>query len=166
MVLVMETEQRWGQGSILAALATLVGCDHVTKFAAKAELENHAPRQLIASLLDLQYVQNTDVAFNLLRWIPERVRAPLLMALGVLALPALGVAVMRKPVRGAKGAAFLLILAGALGNYADRLFRGYVVDFIHVSHWPVFNVADVLVTVGVALLCWTSLRERQTPHAA
>lgn len=164
--MIMETGQRWGRGSILAALATLVGCDHVTKFAAKAELENHAPRHLIASLLDLQYVQNTDVAFNLLRGIPERVRAPLLMALGVLALPALAVAVMRKPATGAKGAAFLFILAGAVGNYADRLFRGYVVDFIHIPHWPVFNVADILVTVGAVLLFWSALRARQTPHAA
>ena len=143
---------------MFAALVTLVGCDHVTKYAAKAELENHAPRHLITSLLDLHYVQNTDVAFNLLRWIPERVRVPLLISLGLLALPALGFAAMRKPATGAKGAAFLLILAGALGNYADRLFRGYVVDFIHVPHWPVFNVADILVTAGVALLCWTGLR--------
>ena len=53
-----------------------------------------------------------------------------------------------------------LVLAGALGNYADRLLRGYVVDFIHVTHWPVFNIADVLLTVGGALVLLQGLRRQ------
>lgn len=48
--------------------------------------------------------------------------------------------------------ALVLILGGALGNYLDRLFRGFVVDFIHVPYWPVFNVADIWLSVGFALL--------------
>jgi signal peptidase II len=51
----------------------------------------------------------------------------------------------------------VLILGGALGNTSDRVIRGYVVDFIHVPHWPVFNFADVWVTVGVALVLWSRL---------
>ena len=62
--------------ALLIALTLLVGCDHVTKFAAKAELEGHAPRPLIHAVLGLRYTENTDVAFNLLRAIPERVRVP------------------------------------------------------------------------------------------
>jgi signal peptidase II len=45
-----------------------------------------------------------------------------------------------------------LLLAGALGNLIDRAWHGYVVDFLHVPHWPVFNVADIYVTVGAAAL--------------
>jgi signal peptidase II len=52
----------------------------------------------------------------------------------------------------------VLMLAGALGNYLDRLFRGYVVDFIHVPHWPVFNVADIYVTVGAVVLVWSRFK--------
>ncbi|MFV0307944.1 MAG: signal peptidase II [Desertimonas sp.] len=58
-----------------------------------------------------------------------------------------------------------LIIGGALGNITDRLLRGEgwlrggVVDFIDVQWWPIFNVADVGVTVGGALLLLTSLRE-------
>jgi signal peptidase II len=104
-------------------------------------------------VVDLQYVENRDVAFNALRWVPENVRAPALLivgALGVLAIAAL--LLRRRPQRPLVRVALLAILAGALGNYADRLFRGYVVDFVHVPHWPVFNVADAYVTAGAALL--------------
>lgn len=52
------------------------------------------------------------------------------------------------------------MVAGAIGNVADRVARGHVVDFIHVRFWPVFNVADVLVAVGVGLLALTQLRRR------
>lgn len=47
-----------------------------------------------------------------------------------------------------------LALSGALGNLIDRVFRGYVVDFIDVKVWPVFNIADVAVTLGVILVGW------------
>jgi signal peptidase II len=59
-----------------------------------------------------------------------------------------------------------LVLGGALGNLADRLFRegsgvlgGAVVDFIDLQWWPVFNVADAAVCVGAALLVLTAARE-------
>ena len=47
-----------------------------------------------------------------------------------------------------------LVLSGAIGNIIDRLFRGYVVDFFEFTffEWPVFNVADIYVVVGVILL--------------
>jgi signal peptidase II len=49
-------------------------------------------------------------------------------------------------------AGFALVCAGAMGNGLDRLMRGHVIDFIHVHFGPVFNVADVLIVVGIALL--------------
>lgn len=52
-----------------------------------------------------------------------------------------------------------LQLGGALGNLLDRLTRGYVVDFIYFKFWPVFNVADSCVVVGVALMAYFLLRE-------
>ena len=49
-----------------------------------------------------------------------------------------------------------LILAGALGNFIDRIFRGFVIDFIDIYigkyHWPVFNIADSCITVGFVVL--------------
>ncbi len=148
--------------SILVPLATLVGCDHVTKYAAKAELESQPPRELIASVLELRYVENTDVGFSLLRWIPEGTRRPLLLVFGALAISALIVMLTRWSGPRAGRVAVVLILGGALGNYLDRLARGYVVDFIHLRHWPIFNAADVWLTAGLILFGWIALVQRRT----
>jgi signal peptidase II len=54
--------------------------------------------------------------------------------------------------------ALALILGGAVGNLIDRALLGYVVDFIDVRIWPVFNIADSAITVGAVLLCIHYLR--------
>jgi signal peptidase II len=81
----------------------------------------------------------------------------------VLAVVGLAVLLLRRRRDGASlsRAALLLITAGAVGNYLDRVLRGYVVDFIHLHHWPVFNVADIYVTAGGALLALSILRGRR-----
>lgn len=52
--------------------------------------------------------------------------------------------------------AFALALGGALGNLTDRVRLGYVVDFLHarIINWPVFNIADSAITIGIILLIW------------
>ena len=52
---------------MLLPLVGLVGCDHVTKIAAKSQLESRPPHELIRSVLELRYVENTDIGFSLLR---------------------------------------------------------------------------------------------------
>ncbi len=58
-----------------------------------------------------------------------------------------------------------LIIGGAFGNLIDRLRFGYVVDFVYVWHWPVFNVADAAVSTAVVLLLFWSLREESNKPA-
>lgn len=137
---------------VILGVVGLVGCDHATKYVAKAELEQQPAQTLIEPVLSLRYVENTDIAFNLLSFIPEAVKLPLLLALGAVAIGAMLALLLSGRVHGWALGGLLLLLGGALGNYLDRLLRGYVVDFIHVSYWPVFNVADVLVTVGFGLM--------------
>lgn len=144
---------------LILALLLLVGCDHASKGVAKAALEAAGPRELIRGVVSLHYVENTDVGFNLLRWIPERTRFPVLLVAGAVALALLGFVLIR--ARAKTGLAFfalLLVTAGAVGNYLDRVFRGYVVDFVELKHWPVFNVADVYVTLGLVALAWVRVR--------
>jgi signal peptidase II len=140
--------------AVLAWLTLLVGCDHVTKVAAKAELEGQHPRDLVRGVLDLQYAENRDVAFNLLRWMQVGIRTPVLVVGGAFAVLGLALVLLRLPQDDivSKRVALLLITAGALGNYLDRVARGYVIDFVHLHHWPVFNVADAYVLVGAVLL--------------
>ncbi len=61
------------------------------------------------------------------------------------------------------GLALALIIGGALGNLADRVQLGYVIDFVDVHygawHWPAFNVADSAISCGVALLLLDAVRQ-------
>jgi len=54
---------------------------------------------------------------------------------------------------------FSLILAGAISNLIDRIFRGYIVDFINVGIWPVFNLADVYNFIGVLMIIFVLKKE-------
>ena len=56
--------------------------------------------------------------------------------------------------------AYGFILAGAFGNLIDRVFRGFVVDFIDFRIWPIFNLADAFVTMGVLLLIYYLWRDK------
>lgn len=143
-------------------LLLLVGCDHVTKGVAKAELESGGAHELIRGVVSLRYVENDDIAFNLLRWVPESIRFPALVIAGGIAVVALCLLLLRGQKKVSLPLlALILVTAGAIGNYADRIVRGYVVDFVHLKHWPVFNVADVYVTVGYVLLGWVLLAKRR-----
>ena len=56
--------------------------------------------------------------------------------------------------------AFNFILAGSFGNLIDRIFRGYVVDFIYFKFWYVFNLADLFITIGSLILIYYFFKEK------
>lgn len=158
----MKTLLRWL--SLLTLL--LAGCraDLATKAWATEEFRG-TPRTLVPSVLEFRYAENRAIAFSMLRDIPEKTRKPLIFALGGIAVAlfsAYGLILGRRGLLAALPVA--LILAGAFGNIIDRFQKGYVVDFVHV-HWrdvwsfPIFNLADALISVGMALLIWGAVRE-------
>lgn len=137
---------------VLLALL-LVGCDHATKIAAHALLPGHDV-SVVRGVLDLHYTENPDTAFSLTANLasPYKVTAlVVLAALGMLAVAAYWWR-RRKEASTLEHIGYATALAGGVGNILDRAVRGVVVDFIRLPHWPVFNVADVLVGVGVGLL--------------
>jgi signal peptidase II len=154
----------------------LAGCraDQATKAWASSALQDE-PRTLIPNLLEFRYAENRAIAFSMLRGIPEDIRRPLIFALGGISLAALlTYGWMRRRAGAWSLVPFALILAGGFGNFQDRIFKGYVVDFVHV-HWkdgwsfPIFNLADSFVSVGMALLLLQGFLERkeeETPDAA
>lgn len=139
---------------LLAGLVMgLVGCDHATKRLAETELRGHKSPTVIANVLELRYTENRDIGFSLLRSVPERVRKPIIFTLAGAGLSLMVFMwVRRRSARWPEHIAFALILGGALGNLIDRIARGYVVDFIHLRHWPIFNAADVWLVAGGILL--------------
>lgn len=140
----------------------LVGCDHATKAVAAATLGRRGAVSVIPGVLDLQYAENRDTAFSLLRGHSFPGKGTLLVVMATLALLAMAWAWWRRR-RAAlpEQAAYALIVAGALGNVIDRMRRGYVVDFIKIPRWPVFNVADIAIVAGGLLLAIILFRRRR-----
>jgi signal peptidase II len=107
-------------------------------------------KPLLGDFVDLTYVRNNGAAFSILQ--DHRIL--------LIALPALLIAVglvyvtrHRKDRSNFMLTSLSLVIAGGLGNLIDRVMTGYVIDFIDFRFWPVFNFADICVTVGCVLLC-------------
>jgi len=152
---------------LLALCAGLFGCDHATKLAAEHELGAGRIVTVVPSVLELRYTRNHDVAFSALsQWdLPHKEGILLALVIAVLALT-VGMWIRHRKNNetwnlGDAGYAF--VVAGAFGNVLDRLIRGYVVDFIHLSHWPIFNVADACIVVGLIALGLSRSKARAAP---
>jgi signal peptidase II len=137
--------------------AAAFGLDQWTKHLVATTFMPGESRIAIPHLLWWTYVQNRHGAFGLFG---SQTWVLVLMAIAVLAVfwyAFRDAAAESRLVRVAFGA----IVGAALGNIIDRFHYGYVVDFIDLRWWPVFNVADSCITIGVGLLIVSSLvRER------
>lgn len=135
---------------ILAVILFIV--DQVTKYMALTRLKPVGSITFIDGFMDFTFVENRGAAFGILNgkvWL-------LLILAAVICIVIIG-AMLRMPnTREYKWLkwSLMLILAGAVGNVADRLFRGYVVDFFEFTfmEWPVFNMADIYVVVGTIVM--------------
>jgi len=141
--------------TIVLAFLT-VGLDQITKLWARTALRGHSARTLIANYLDFEYHENTGMAFSLGRDLPGgRI---ILIGVGIIVLVIVWRVVRRiEQRRHLADVAFGLVAGGAIGNLIDRARLGRVVDFIlmhwqHKYRWPAYNVADIALVVGVALL--------------
>jgi signal peptidase II len=158
---------RWRALGWLLMLMTLalVGCDHATKAVAQSALAGRKPVALLPGVLDLRYAENHDTAFSLLRGIewPGKV-----VTLAVLSMLQIAVVLFlwwrHRRASLVEQAGYALVIAGAIGNALDRFGRGFVIDFIHLHRWPVFNVADVAIVAG-GLLLLLSFARHPRPRA-
>jgi signal peptidase II len=126
----------------------VVAVDQLTKAWALRTLDDRSIHVVWTLRLHLSF--NSGAAFGVGRGL-----APLLVVVGVVVVVGL-VAMGGRTVTTAVGAVALgLVLGGAVGNLADRVFGGHggaVVDFIDLQWWPVFNVADAAISCGALLL--------------
>ncbi len=162
-------EKRWKLGLVMSLAVSVVGCDHATKHWAESSLQRGGELPLVSGVLDLNYVRNFDIAFNALRFLEPATRSPLILVSGLLSsLLILGWWWRRRrQATAVEQLGFALVLSGAVGNQLDRWLRGYVVDFIHLHHWPVFNVADMAIVAGMLLVVLAQYQpgRRKTAHA-
>lgn len=133
-----------------------------------------APYVVFRPLWRMAYVENPFAAFGLFGGVPERFRYPLFVAVTVVAVVFVVGAYRKLGERQRwEQVALALILAGALGNFVDRVARGYVIDFVEWYwwnrpdlRWPTFNVADSSLVVGVGMLLLQPKRKAHGEQAA
>jgi len=155
----------------LLATGLGAGCDLGTKAWATRSLADGA-HDVAAPWLSFQLAFNRGTAFSVFPSLGDAM--PIMALLALVVSVAIGVYVWRQRPDRLTTIALAAIVAGALGNGWDRAFRDApgggtgVVDFIAVTlpggyRWPTFNIADVLLALGVATLLLLSLRKHPTP---
>ncbi len=118
------------------------------------------PIPIFGKWLQMTYAENTGIAFS----IPlEGLLLQVITVVFIIALLIVGHRMKALSIPWL-GTSFALIVGGAVGNALDRIFREYVIDFISVGSFPIFNIADSAVTIGVVMLILYELkRGRSVP---
>ncbi len=143
----------------IAALISLV-LDQLTKYWVMQNFNLTETRPLVPGVFHLTYITNTGAAFSLLTGKAEWLRwLSLAVSLGLMALAWFGPVLNTLEQLG-----YGFILGGALGNGIDRFVSGSVVDFLdfRLIQFPVFNLADMFINVGIACLLIASFQKPPT----
>lgn len=145
----------------MAVAGAWVALDQVTKLLVVWRFEVGESLPVLGTVLSLTRRTNSGGAFGMLPG-----NAILLGAVGALVTVFLAIHGHRLVGRSYLALISLgLVVGGALGNLLDRARLGHVVDFIDLHFWPVFNVADIGITVGFALILLLMLTDRDPADA-
>lgn len=140
----------------LISILILVIFDQVTKLLVVNNLSSGSDINIINNFLKFSYVENTGAAFGILN---NNIFFLILVSL-------LLIFYIIREIKNNENKLYVfsmsIILSGALGNLIDRIFRGYVIDFISFTifnvEMPLFNIADMLITFGVIILLFLIIR--------
>lgn len=142
--------------ALVATMVTTVGCDRVTKHVATSTLAGRPVRSLMADTVRLAYVENTGAFLGLGAGLPIEARTALFTVATAALLLGLVAYGIRLRWTGWPAFGLTLFVAGGVSNWIDRVLHGSVIDFINVGVGPlrtgVFNVADVAIMLGVAIV--------------
>ena len=144
--------------------ALIIIADQITKYAASSMLLMHEPVAILP-FFNFTLMHNTGAAFSFLadqggwqRWFFA------VLASGVSIVLAVWLSRL-KAHETWLAMALSLVLGGAIGNLIDRVYYGYVIDFIDVyynaSHWPAFNIADSAISIGAVMLVIDAFRNKE-----
>jgi len=143
---------RHGPAVTAAIAAAIVAVDQASKFAVRASMQPPGTSvPVIGDLLKLTFTRNEGAAFGML----PGGRAAFMTVSIVAVCVIIGYIVRRRPTSAWLTIALGLVVGGAIGNLIDRAYFGWVTDFIQIPFdFPIFNVADSTVVVGVGMLVW------------
>lgn len=146
-----KERKQWIAGAF--GVCAAVAADQLTKELAykNLKLSGKGFVTLIPGVLELRYLENRGAAFGMLQN-----RLPLFILFAAVVSLAAVICYIRVPDRRYLPLRVCMagLTAGAVGNLIDRVLRGYVIDFIYISliHFPIFNVADICVSLSAGLL--------------
>jgi signal peptidase II len=137
---------------LVIALCAVVALDQLSKYLVQDLMSLYTSIPLLGEVVKLTYIRNPGAAFGI-----NLGNKALFIILSIVACGVMGYYFTRLPAAEHWGRfALTLIFGGAIGNLIDRIQHGEVTDFIDVGlgsyRWPIFNVADMAVTIGVILL--------------
>lgn len=148
-----EEEDNLMRPFLIAGFVIII--DQITKAIAKTYLKVGESFPIINKAFSLTLVQNTGAAFGLFKN-----QAAFFILVSVIAIIFIIFSLSKKKITSYLPLA--LILGGAIGNLIDRLrFPGYVIDFLDFKVWPVFNVADLCISIGAFLLFLLIIRGKK-----
>lgn len=135
----------------------LIVLDQITKQLAVSQLIGKGQVDFIPNLLGFRYTENTGAAFSILR--EKQLLLILLTSVVIVALIGYFIKALRTDVHMVVRISYMMIIAGAIGNLIDRVRLNFVIDFLEFRFmsFPIFNIADVCVVVGVILLAIAAL---------
>lgn len=150
---------------LLVAVVVTIGCDQVTKRMATSTLAGTTGRSYLGGVVRVEYVENTGGFLGLGGELPPAARTALFIgATGIMLAGMIAIAI-RDRLKGLALLGVALFVAGGASNWVDRVAYGRVVDFLNVGVGPVrtgiFNVADMSLMLGGALLIVAQLRPRR-----
>lgn len=141
--------------------ATLLVVDQATKLIAAELLRPVHSIPLLGPWVSLTWATNTGGAFGLMPSATAGLVVAAIIVVGALVLLAHRLAGSR-----IMAVAVACLLGGALGNMIDRVRLGHVIDFIDLHFWPIFNIADIGITVGAGLLVIATIAGAFHPEPA
>lgn len=140
----------------LILIVALVAIDQAVKHWVTANIALNSGKTLIPGLLDLDNLHNTGAAWSMLEG-----RQWFFAIITVIAVIVVAWLMWKNKTAAWMMTGLSLIMAGAIGNFIDRLSQGYVVDMFALQNvnFPVFNVADACLTIGVFIMLIVVLKE-------
>lgn len=147
-----------GAGQAIFAIAAVVVfvLDRVTKAVVASSIPLGSEQPAIDHVVWITHIQNSGAAFGLAPF-----GSVFFLVVSIVVAVGLVAYVLTQQVTVSTAGLLGLVLGGTVGNGYDRLLHGSVTDFVTLHWWPVFNVADSAISVGVALLVLSSLFRRK-----
>lgn len=139
---------------LLAIAAIVIIIDQLTKYIVAVNMVEGMSIPIIDEIVHLTFILNPGAAFGLLennRWFFV---GTAIIVLAIIFFYRREIQAEAKPVQ----VGIALFAGGALGNLIDRVRMGLVIDFFDFRIWPIFNIADIAICIGVGLILWITIK--------